>query len=169
MNVFDLVMQMELDSKEHYEKLGEAAPVAGLKKVFSMLAASELKHYHAVKSIKINKPVEMADIPDHTTDLEHSKTSLSSLQVDDELLARIKTTLDALRHAMKVEEDSIRLYEDIIKTQQHHISNIEVVPILLKIIAEEKKHFDVVQNIHEIIEKFENGKVLHKFGKHREI
>ena len=169
MNVFDLAMQMELDGKDHYEKLSAAAPSTDLKRIFSMLAASEMKHYHAFKSIKMEEPMEMAGFSDLCADLVQMNGFFLGLKIDDELLGNLKTTQDALRHAMIVEQDSIRLYEDIVKTQQHHICNSEAVPVLLKIVEEEKKHYDLVENIHQIIDKYQHFQVIHKFGTHRDI
>ena len=169
MNVFDLAMQMELDSKDHYEKMRDMTPVTGLKKIFAVLADSEITHYHVFKSIKAEKSLELAAFPDLSTDLEQTKNTFTALQINDELLGKMKTTQDGLLHAMNVEKDTISLYEDIVKTHQQHVCNSEVVPVLMKIVEEEKKHFDLLQNIHQIIDKFENFKVIHKFGKHAEI
>ena len=52
MNLFDFAMKMEMDGKAYYEKLATDTPVAGLRTIFTMLAADEQKHYDAVQAMK---------------------------------------------------------------------------------------------------------------------
>jgi rubrerythrin len=150
MNVFDFAMQMELDGKRHYEKLVEETPIIGLKKIFSILAADEQKHYDVVEAMKSGVTPEMAD----STALEHAKNIFQTLQIDESLLTALKTKLDAYRHAMKIEADSIKLYEDIARKESTE-SSPAAVPLLLRIIEEEKKHYNIMENIHDLIAGYE--------------
>jgi len=161
MNVFDFAMQTELDNKAHYEKLKAETPVDGLKKIFSILAAEELMHYNFVKAVKTGMAAELAD----SDILENVKNIFQDLQVDQGLLDELRTRLDGYHHAMKIEAESIRFYEEIALKER----NPTVIQLLLRIVAEEKKHYTIVGNIHELIAGYESFRILHKFGKPMEI
>lgn len=161
MNVFDFAMQMELDNKAHYEKLKAETPVDGLKKMFSIMAAEELMHYNVIKAVKTGVTTELAD----SDILENVKNIFQDLQVDQSLLNELRTKLDGYHHAMKIEAESIRFYEDIAQKE----GNPPVIHLLLQIVAEEKKHYTIVGNIHELIAGYESFRIWHKFGKPMEI
>lgn len=159
MNVLDFAMQMELDGKAHYEGLERDTPVAGLKKIFSILAADEQKHYDVVAAMKTGVTPEMAD----STALEDAKHIFQTLKIEESLLDELKTKLDVYRYAMKIEADSIQLYEDVARREKTG-GNPAVVPLLVKIIEEEKKHYNIVENIHDLIAEYENFLVWHEFS-----
>lgn len=164
MNVLDFAMQMELDGKAHYEHLEQETPVAGLKKIFSILAADEQKHYDVADAMKSGVTPEMAD----STALADAKNIFQTLKIEESLLDELKTKLDGYRYAMKIEADSIQLYEDIAR-KESAASNQAVVPLLLKIIEEEKKHYNIVENIHDLIAEYENFLVWYEFSAIREL
>ncbi len=161
MNVFDFAMQTELDSKAYYEKLKAEIPIDGLKKIFAILAAEELTHYNVIKAVKAGVTTELAD----SDILENVKNIFQDLQVDQSLLDELRTKLDGYHHAMKIEAESIRFYEDIARKER----NPTVIQLLEQIVAEEKKHYTIVGNIHELIAGYESFRIWHKFGKPMEI
>src|SRR6516225_2120753 len=77
MNVLDFAMQMELDGKAHYESLEQDTPVPGLRKIFSILAADEQKHYDVVDAMQSGVTPEMAD----STALEEAKNIFQTLEM----------------------------------------------------------------------------------------
>lgn len=160
MNIFDFSMQMELDGKAHYEKLEAETPIVGLQKIFSILAADEQKHYDVVYDMKLGVVREMAD----STALEQAKNIFQLLQIDESLLEKLRTKLDAYQRAMQIEADSIRLYGDIAR-QESEKGNEVVVPLVLKIIEEEKKHYNIVENIHDLIAASERMIPWHEFDR----
>ena len=159
MNVLDFAMQMELDGKAHYESLEQDTPVPGLRKIFSILAADEQKHYDVVDAMKSGVTPEMAD----STALEEAKNIFQTLEIEESVLDELKTKLDGYRYAMKIEADSIRLYEDIAEKERTG-GNPSSIQLLLKIIEEEKKHYNLVENIHDLIAEYEDFLVWHEFG-----
>ena len=163
MNVLDFAMQMELDTKAHYESLEKETPVAGLKKIFSILAADEQKHYDVMDDMRTGVTPDMAD----STALEDAKYIFQTLKIEESLLDELRTRLDAYRYAMKIEADSIELYEDIAR-REHTCGNTAVVRLLMKIIEEEKKHYNIVENIHGLIAEYENFLVWNEFSAIRE-
>lgn len=143
MNIFDFAMKMELDGKAYYEKLAADATDGGLKNIFSNLAADEQKHYEIIQSIKSDTKLKMAD----STVLEKAKNLFEQLMTDKSIAATLKKSLDGYQHARKIEADSVKLYEDMAKKED----NPETVQLLCRIANEEKKHFNILDNLYDYI------------------
>ncbi len=142
MNVFDFAMQMEIDGKAFYEKMAAESSLAGLRKIFLMLAEDEQKHYEIFQALK--GQTQMAVMED-TTVLESSRNIFSELLGSEgETLRGLHADLQGYRYAMKLEADSARLYEDAAAKE----ASSDVRNLLLKIAAEEQKHFTVLENLH---------------------
>jgi len=142
MNVYDFAMKMELDGKAYYERLAAETEISGLKTVFTMLATDEQKHHDTVMAMKAGADGEMAD----TVALEEARNVFTELKGQTLLLGGMRKSLEGYRHAMKIEADSVRLYEDM-ATKVHQQ---ETVQLLLKIANEEKKHYNIMENLYEI-------------------
>ena len=143
MNVFDFAMQMEKDGKTHYEKLAAGTPIVGLKNIFSMLAADEQKHFETIQAMKTGANDAMAG----SIALDEAKNVFQGLMNDRTLLGGLKKDLDGYLYAMKVEADSVKLYEDMAKKE----NRADVVQLLLKIANEEKKHYNIMENLYDFV------------------
>lgn len=144
MNVFDYAMKMELDGKAFYEKLARETNVDGLTTIFNRLAEDEQKHYEIFLALKSQT---QATAMEETTVLDESKNVFEKLVAEKEALGPVTGDLEGYRFAMKLEADSFRLYEDAAAKEQ----NADVKALLLKIAAEEQKHFEIVQNIYDFV------------------
>jgi rubrerythrin len=143
MNIFDFAMKMELDGKDYYEKLAADTPVPGLAIIFTRLAADEQKHYDIVQGLKSGTSAKMAD----TSVLADSMNLFQEMRKNTAIAGSMKKDLDGYRHAMKVEADSVRLYEDAARKE----SKAETADILLKIAGEEKKHYNIMENLYDFV------------------
>jgi rubrerythrin len=141
MNIFDFAMKMELDGKEYYEKLAAETTIAGVKSIFAGLAADEQKHYEIILAMKSGNQLKMAD----STVLDKAKNLFAELVVDKTVVGSLKKSLDGYQHARKIEADSVKLYEDMARKEE----NQENVQLLLKIANEEKKHFNIMDNLYD--------------------
>ena len=144
MNIYDFAMKMELDGKAYYEKLSAETLQIGLRAIFAGLAADEQKHYETIQALAAGRIAVMAD----SRLLEETKNLFESLTKDKELVGSLKNDLDGYRHARKVEADSIRFYEDMAQKAD----NPEAVQLLLTIVNEEKKHYNIMDNLCEFIQ-----------------
>jgi rubrerythrin len=150
MNVFAYAMQMELDGKAYYEQLARQATLPGLRTIFTRLAADEQKHYEIFAELQKGQKV-MAMM--ETTALEDAKNVFAQLPRDPAALQAIGGDLSVYRdtttyrHAMKLEADSFRLYEDAAARE----SDAGTRALLLKIAAEEHKHFNILENIFHFV------------------
>ncbi len=143
MNVFDFALEMELDGKAHYERLAEGTPVQGLKNIFTMLAADEQKHYETIQALKSGDYEAMAD----SAALDEAKNVFQVLLSEKTIIGGLRKDLDGYHYAMHVEADSVKLYEDMAKKE----SSAECVQLLLKIANEEKKHYNIMENLYDFV------------------
>ena len=143
MNVFDFAMQMELDGKSHYEKLAAATSVMGLHNIFIILASDEQKHYDTIEAMKAGGRGAMAS----SIVLDEAKNVFQGLIKDKGQVGGLRKDLEGYRYALKVESDSVKLYEDMAKKED----TIEIVQLLLKIANEEKKHYNIMENLYDFV------------------
>ena len=141
MNIIDFAMKMELDGKAYYEKLAAEAAGAGLKTIFTRLAADEQKHYDTMQALKSGVSGVMAD----STVLEEAKNLFADLTGDKSIAGSLKISLNGYEHARKTEADSVRFYEDAAGKE----SNPDTAKLLLRIANEEKKHYNVMDNLYD--------------------
>jgi len=143
MKVCDFAMKMELDGKAYYESLATNATDTGLKNIFSNLASDEQKHYEIILALKAGSKLKMAD----STVLENAKNIFEQMLPDKSLAGTLKKSLDGYQYARKIEADSIRFYEDMAKQED----DPETVQLLLRIANEEKKHFNILDNLCDFV------------------
>lgn len=142
MKVLDYALQMEADGKEYYEVMARQAVQPGLKTIFMRLAEDEQKHYEVFKKlIAGSSDLRMQE----STVLAEAKNVFAELQSEN--LAGVADSLAAYRHAMKLEAESCRLYEQAAKDEQ----SPAIQTLLLKIAEEEQKHFNILENIYLFI------------------
>jgi rubrerythrin len=161
MNIFDFAMQMEMDGKDHYEKLAEHTPITGLRTIFTMLAADEQKHYDAIKAMKggISETIAVTRV------LDEAKNVFQLLMDDRTVHAGLKKDLDGYRYAMKIEADSVKLYEDMAKKE----NSADMVQLLLMIANEEKKHYNIMENLYDFVMAPQNFLAWGEFSNLREL
>lgn len=139
MDVFDFAMKMELQGKACYETLAASTQIAGLRTVFTGLAADEQKHYDVLRGLKEGKEWSMTD----SSMLDRTRTVFTELVGDKERLGDLKEDLDGYRLGLKMEADSVKLYEDLARKAE----DPEMVQLYLKLANEEKNHFNIIENI----------------------
>lgn len=167
MNVFDFAMKMETDGKAYYEKLANQTFLPGLKTIFLYVAEDEQKHYEIFQELKKS---ESAPVLQETTILAQAGNVFAELPREEATLKRLEGDLAAYRHAMKIEADSFRFYEGAASEE----SNPQTKDLLLRIAAEEHKHFNVLENIYHFVNapsqylawgEFSNLEEFRQFGR----
>ena len=144
MNAYDFAMKMELDGKAFYVKLAAGTSIVGLKNIFSRLADDEQKHYDTVQELREKTgKAQMAD----SNALEHAQNLFVDLMARKDSLNTMREDLDGYRMAMKIEANSVRFYENAAKKERRE----RVKTTLLRIADEEKKHFNIVENIYDFV------------------
>jgi rubrerythrin len=149
MNVFDFAMKMETDGKAYYEKLAAGTAIQGLRNIFTMLAGEEQKHYDIFASLKAGSTPVLAE----TNVLEEAKSIFMGYVAEEKFEKRAVTSndieLEAYEHAMKIEDDSVRFYLDMAKKEKDE----GVRSIMLRVAEEERKHYNIMENIYDFVLK----------------
>jgi rubrerythrin len=158
MDIYTFAMQMEKDGETYYRELGKKSQHAGLKKIFTMLADEEVKHFEIIKRLR-----EKAGLPE----VVDSKVLTEVKNIFEEMRAgklsfapgySIDTTeaTNAYMKARDIEEKSRKFYlekaEEAVDKQS---------ALLLKMLArEEDKHYRIMDNLVEFVSKPEPGNWL---------
>jgi rubrerythrin len=134
---------MEMDGKGYYEKLAAETSFTGLKNIFLSLAQDEQKHYDIINNLKSDVDGAMAE----TTVLDEAKNVFQQLMAQRSVVVSLKRDLDGYEHAMKIEAESVKLYEGMAK----QVKRPETARLLQIIADEEKKHFNIMENLYDFV------------------
>lgn len=145
MNVFDFAMKIELQGKAYYETLAGSARIPELKGIFTGLAADEQKHYDLLRGLKEGKNWGMAD----STMLQQARSVFTDLVGRPEAPQEMQDALGAYLLALKVEAESVRLYEEMAKKEEDPV----LVRLYLTLANEEKSHYNILYNICELAKR----------------
>lgn len=137
MNIFDFAKKMERDGETYYRETAAQLENEGLKFILNMLADDEVKHHNILSRMARSETPDMTD----------SKVLNSAKNVFE----RMKGTsldqnigeIDLYKKAQGMEKDSMEFYE----AKASEASHARHREILLKIAAEEKKHYFLLENI----------------------
>lgn len=146
MDVFEIAMEKEQEVKTYYEKLAEETSHAGVKNIFTLLAADEQRHFDTVKSLKNKIGCE---VPADSPALEIAKEVLGGFFGDTVPASNLKKSLDSYQHAMSVEAESVKFYEGILETVQ----DPGLKQVLSTILSQEREHYTIVENLYEYVLK----------------
>ncbi len=144
MNVFDFAIRMEEESREHYEKLAAAARSQELKNIFALLADSEREHHEHLTLFKAGTEPNRAQ----SVVLERLKDRVHELVEHLIPTDTLESDYDGYRHAIKAEEASIRLYDELAEQEP----NATAAQLLRQLAEEERHHLEVVENIYDFVE-----------------
>jgi len=162
MNVLDVAAAKEKQVQSYYEKLAGETALAGIRNIFTLLAGDEKKHYEMVLAIRDGR---LPDLSPDSTALEYARETLGNLIGDKNAAASIRNDLEGYRHALKVEAESVRFYESIAGEEKDANSG----KVLQKILGEEKKHYNIVENLYDFALKPEYFLASGEFSNLREL
>ncbi|MDX2479519.1 MAG: ferritin family protein [Desulfuromusa sp.] len=171
MDIFNFAMKMEEDGKAYYEKLANQSSLPGLKTIFTWLAEDEQKHYEIFQKLRTSEKLPAMR---ETSILSQAKNVFAQLPREAATLKGLEGDLTAYQHAIKIESDSFRFYESAVSKED----NPAIKDLLLKIAAEEHKHFNVLENIYQFINapsqylvwgEFSNLEEFSQFGRDVDI
>lgn len=137
MDIYEFAMKMEMDGKQYYMELKDKAKNKGLEMIFRTLAKDEQSHYDRILSLKNNVVLEQQSL------IFDDARNIFEMMFKSKKEVMILLSEDALRHALKLEEESIKFYEEQAgKTESK--TEKEVLSLLAR---EEKKHYLVIETL----------------------
>ena len=142
MDILNFAINMEMEGNKFYSEQAEAASGTGLAKIFGILAEDELKHAELIKEKKAGGAFSSQKV---------KKSEAESLFEDkDQKISDIKARpeqLDAYRFALDKEKESIDLYTELSQKTEGGKDLFEF------LIAEEEKHFKIINDMVEIMSR----------------
>lgn len=144
MNIIEFALKMEMDGKAFYERLAAESSIKNVQEIFTLLAHAEQRHYDLIQGLKSGGGYSAAQsgaldsIENVFVQLDRMKETHGEFQFDR----------DGYRHAIKAEDESVRLYQDA--AEKEHDENAR--NLFQKLADEERKHLEVVTALYEHME-----------------
>ncbi|MBP2659714.1 MAG: nuclease superfamily protein [Firmicutes bacterium] len=148
MDIFDFALQMELDGEKYYRDLAEKVNHDDLKKVLEGLAEDEQRHYKIIQLAQSQTFNHIADSSLSSIPNVFSRNKDKAFVPENDLIAKLKDEQsDVYRAALLKEEESVALYKKL----QEDSKQPEAKRIFEKLMQEEEKHVEVIENIIEML------------------
>ena len=150
MNGFDFALKMELDGERYYKNLAETVKYDELKKVLEDLAEDEQRHYRIIELAKNQTLEQIKDNP-YLTKVQNVFTITANIKSVEDHKDRIEKLKDeqsdVYRAALLKEKESVALYKKL--TEDANTPEEKI--IFAKLMHEEEKHVEVIDNIIEML------------------
>ncbi|MDD3325247.1 MAG: ferritin family protein [Sulfurospirillaceae bacterium] len=144
MNAYEYAMQIEKEGEKYYRELAENVDDVGLKKIFTMLANEEVKHYVAFEKMNKNQKIEPLEVVDV---FEKAKNIFRSAKDENKLTAFSDEQIKYYTKALQAEENSFRFYTEKAKEMKDETQK----NAFLAIAEEERQHAVLIENIIEYV------------------
>lgn len=154
MELFDVAIRMETEGAAFYRDLAAKTPSEGFRNIFTMLAEDEDRHKATFEAMKAN-----IDIPSSTSDASVRATEIFKKFSKDDFLNEEKQ-LAVYEEALEIELKSIEFYSE----QHDSVSDVKQKRALAKIIEEERRHYDLIDDIIVMVERPETWVEHAEFG-----
>jgi rubrerythrin len=141
-NIYDFALEFEKDSETLYRDLINNIINEGIKKIITMLAEEEAKHYEIILKMKDN----IKDLFYENTDiLDNSQNIIKKIKDNEnnENFVIDNSQLKILENARTLEDKSKKFYEE----KSNEVKSDKQKNIFLKLAKEEEKHFFIIDNL----------------------
>lgn len=139
MNVYEYAMKVEKEGESYYREMASAANNPGLKRIFTMLAEEEVKHFNVFKGMMKKEDLDIEKL-DLITD---TKTIFQTLAEEKDNVNFDREQIQFYKDAIAREENSKNFYAEKAALLEDETEKA----IFLKIADEEVKHKRVLEEI----------------------
>jgi len=139
MNVYEYAMKVEKEGEAYYREMAAAATNSGLKRIFTMLADEEVKHYNVFKNMMKKEDMDLKDL-DLITD---TKTIFQTLANEKDNVTFDADQIQFYKDAITREKESHDFYAE----KAEELDNEKQKKIFLHIAKEEVKHRQILEEI----------------------
>lgn len=154
MELFDVAIRMEKEGAAFYKDLVAKATSEGFKTIFTMLAEDEDRHKATFEAMKAN-----TEVPASTSDASVRATQIFKKFSKDDFLKE-EQQLSVYEEALEIELKSIEFYSE----QHDLVTDVKQKRALAKIIEEERRHYDLIDDIIVMVERPESWVEDAEFG-----
>ena len=144
MDIFDYALKMEKDGENFYREIAQKTSSKGLRKILTMLADEEVKHYKAIESMKQGK-CQMTE----ATVLDDARNIFIEMKDSGEKFEPDQEQIQLYERAQAIEKESQQFYQE--KASQADEDNQK--ELLERFAKEEGKHYFLLGNIIEFISR----------------
>lgn len=145
MNVYEYALKVEKEGEAYYRKMAQTATNPGLKKIFTMLADEEVKHYTVFKNMMKKESIDL-DTLDLITDTE---TIFKTLEKERANVCLEQEHIKYYKDAIAREDDAHMFYEKKANEMEKDFEK----EIFLQIAQEELKHKKILEEIVHFLEE----------------
>lgn len=144
MDILAFAMKMEKDGEVFYRGMAQKTSNSGLANILEMLADEEVKHYEAIRSLQAGG-ITLAE----TDVLGRAKNIFERIRDFSEPVNADTEQIQLYRQAMDIEKQS----EDFYLDRADQVKETRHKELFLKLAAEEKKHYFLLENVVEFISR----------------
>lgn len=166
MNIFEFALLMETEASEFYASLARKISEIGPQRIFDDLASDHAQRRRFIEKLRAAcKKTPGLDRPN----LTEGASPWHGLPSDPRLMADFNDT-EAYRLALKLEEEEIHCFEDLLERSRNGIA----AKALRQITEEERRHLDEYRELYDFINapnqylawgEFSNLDEFHQFGR----
>lgn len=145
MNVYEYAMNVEKEGEKFYRELAEKSPNDGLKRIFTMLADEEVKHYNVFKNMLKKDTLDINKL-NLITD---TKTIFETLNAEKDNVNFDADQIKYYEEAIAKEDDSYNFYIQ----KANELEDEKEKAIFIQIAKEETKHKVILENIVSFVQE----------------
>ena len=154
MELFDVAIKMETEGAAFYRDLARKTSSEGFRNIFTMLAEDEDRHKATFEAMKAN-----TSVPASTSDASVRATEIFKQFSKEDFLAE-ENQLSLYEEALEIELKSIEFYSE----QHEAVTDVKQKRALAKIIEEERRHYDLLDDIIVMVERPDSWVEHAEFG-----
>jgi rubrerythrin len=148
MDVFDYAMQLEKDGESYYREGADRSASVGMKKIMTMLADAEVKHYEVFRKMKEHQAV---NVPEATI-LKDVKNIFVSMKEQGGLEGIGTSETEFYRKAQDLEKKT----EDFYLEKASQVDDPTQKDMFVRVAKEENKHYFILEQIIEFVSRPEH-------------
>jgi rubrerythrin len=139
MDIFAYAMQMEKDGERFYREIAGKADSTGIKRILTMLADEEVKHYRAIEKMQQGRAGQMAE----TNILDRAKNVFVQMKEEGGEFTPDLEQIELYEKAQEIEKRSRQFYEE--KAAQADRDDQK--QLFERLAVEEAKHYFLLENL----------------------
>jgi len=160
MDIFEFALEKEKLAHEAYKNLAQMAPSDSLKGILTLLAEEELRHVDMVRALQQNQSVEIPP----TKLLDQAKEVFEKIHAAGETMDFNISESELYQKARQIELEA----RDYYNAKAAETDDEALKAILKRLAAEEQKHYVLVDNLCQFIDRpksyLENAEFNHLDG-----
>lgn len=144
MNIYEYAMKVEKDGEKYYRELASKTDNVGVKSILNMLADEEVKHFMVFDKMNKNQVVPSQPNVDI---FKNTQNIFQKMQQENTTPSFTQDQIEFYKGALRSEENSYTFYTE----KALMLEDGEQKEAFLRIAAEEKAHFVLLENLVEYV------------------